>query len=393
MAEYKDPVGGTPSTIGTQIRTDHYNKKALVEAKRTQFFTQLADVTAMPKHSGKKMKRYHYMPLLDDRNVNDQGIDASGATIANGNLYGSSKDIGNITGKLPLLTENGGMVNRVGFKRLEIEGTIEKFGLYSDYTQESMDFDTDEELEMHITREMVVGASELSEDMLQVDLLTKAGTVRYGGVATATTEITGEGSDISLITYEDLMRLDIDLDNNRTPKHTKIITGTRMTDTKTVPAARYLYIGTELQPMVEKMTDHFGNQAFISVEKYAAGTTTAMGEIGAVGRFRIIVNPEMQFWAGAGATETVANAGYRATGGKYDVYPMLVVGDESFSTIGFQTDGKSVKFSIKHSKPGSPESYANDRFGEKGFMSIKWYYGMIVLRPERIAVCKTVAEL
>ena len=393
MAEYKDPAGGTASTIGAQFRTDHYNKKALMEAKRTQFFSQLASTESMPKNMGKKIKRYHYMPLLDDRNVNDQGINAAGAVIADGNLYGSSKDVGSITTKLPTLTENGGNVNRVGFKRLELEGTLEKFGFYSDYTQESLDFDTDAELEMHVTREMVVGASEITEDMLQVDLLTNAGTIRFGGVATATNQITGEGANISLITYEDLMRLDIDLDNNRTPKQTKIITGTRMTDTKTISSARYMYIGTELQPMIEKMTDHFGNQAFISVEKYAAGTTVAMGEIGTVGRFRIIVNPEMQHWAGAGATETAANAGYRATAGKYDVYPMLVVGDESFTTIGFQTDGKSVKFNIKHSKPGSPESYANDKYGEKGFMSIKWYYGFMVLRPERLAVCKTVAEI
>ena len=48
------------------------------------------------------------------------------------------------------------------------------------------------------------------------------------------------------------------------------------------------------------------------------------------------------------------------TNGKFDVFPMLVVGDGSFTSIGFQTDGKTVKFKIKHSEPGSPETYAND---------------------------------
>ena len=60
------------------------------------------------KHYGRKIKKYHYLPLLDDRNVNDQGIDATGAYISNGNLYGSSKDIGYISGKIPTLTEHGG---------------------------------------------------------------------------------------------------------------------------------------------------------------------------------------------------------------------------------------------------------------------------------------------
>jgi N4-gp56 family major capsid protein len=100
----------------------------------------------------------------------------------------------------------------------------------------------------------------------------------------------------------------------------------------------------------------------------------------------------MMHWAGVGLAEGV-NAGYRATGGFYDVYPMLVVGDGSFTTIGFQTSGNTVKFNIKHAAPGSPESYANDPYGETGFMSIKWYYGFMALRPERIAVLKTVARL
>ena len=77
-----------PSTIGTQIRTDHFVKRALIEARKEQYFMQLADVTSMPKNMGKKIKKYHYLPLLDDANVNDQGLDAAGAVIANGNLYG-----------------------------------------------------------------------------------------------------------------------------------------------------------------------------------------------------------------------------------------------------------------------------------------------------------------
>jgi N4-gp56 family major capsid protein len=71
---------------------------------------------------------------------------------------------------------------------------------------------------------------------------------------------------------------------------------------------------------------------------------------------------------------------------------MLVVGSESFTTIGFQTDGKTVKFKITSKKPGIETADRNDPYGETGFMSIKWYYGILILRPERIALCKTVAE-
>lgn len=501
---YNDPAGGTDSDIGGgQLRTDYFNKKALIEAKKETYFGQLADVMSMPKNMGKTIKQYHYLPLLDDRNVNDQGIDAAGLTGANGeqnitvvftgpgidndgavapglgeeivfagtgstpalavtdmqnkvnawanglvlsgglgltlvgatpdllytdavntsdglvyalgyralpvddasatlissgnvkqdlgNIYGSSKDIGTISGKLPALSENGGRVNRVGFTRVQIEGTITKMGFFDEYTQEAMDFDSDSELEGHIIRESVMGANEITEDALQIDLLQGAGVIRFAGAATNISEITGvTASGITEVTYQDLMRLSIDLDNNRTPKKTKVITGTRMIDTKTIDAARIMYIGSEMIPSFRAMVDLHSAPAFVPVHQYAAGTNTVTGEIGSVDQFRIVVVPEMMKWEGAGAAEGV-NAGYLATSGNYDVFPMLVVGEGSFTTIGFQTDGKSVKFKIKHAKPGSTESYANDPYGETGFYSIKWYYGTMILRSERLAVVYSVA--
>jgi len=241
---------------------------------------------------------------------------------------------------------------------------------------------------MHINREMLSGANEITEDLLQIDLLNSAGVVKFGGTATDDIEV----DETSEVTYGDLLRLSIDLDNNRTPKQTKIITGTRMVDTKTLPGGRVMYCGSEMQPLLEAMVDLHGNAAYIPVEKYAAGGTVLTNEQGMVGKFRIVIVPEMMKWEGAGADST-ANATHFATGGKFDVFPMLVVGDSSFSTIGFQTDGKTVKFKIKHSKPGTPESYANDPYGETGFMSVKWYYGFLLERGERIALVKTSAPM
>ena len=385
--QFKNPPT-TPSSIGPQITNEFYQKKALIEIAKEQYFGQLADVTSMPKNMGKKIKRYHYLPLLDDANINDQGIDAAGATIANGNLYGSSKDIGTISGKLPVLSENGGRVNRVGFKRKEIEGTLEKFGFFDEYTQESLDFDTDADLLQHVNREMLAGANEITEDALQIDLINAAGIVKYAG--NATSNATVDAND--LVSYSDLMHLAIDLDNNRTPKHTTAITGTRMVDTRTIPACRVAYIGSELLPTFKAMKDLHNNPAFIPVEKYAAGGTTLNGEVGSVDNFRLVVVPEMMKWAGAGADASADSANYE-TGNKFDVFPILVIGNEAFTTIGFQTDGKTVKFKITHKKPGDETADRTDPYGETGFMSIKWYYGFMALRPERIALIKTVARL
>lgn len=392
VGQYNNP-GTTESTVGSQINTSYYWKMALIEATKEQYFSPLADVVSMPKNYGKKIKKYHYLPLLDDRNMNDQGLDAAGAVYNNGNLYGSSKDVGTISSKLPTLSETGGRVNRVGFTRVTVEGSLEKMGFFSEYTQESLDFDTDAELYQHMSREMIIGANEINEDALQVDLLNSAGVVRFGGVATAASEITGEGTNISVVTYKGLQRLAITLVDNRTPKQTRVIKGSRMMDTMTVSDGFVMYIGSELQPLIEDMQDAFGNQAFIPVRKYADAGNILNGEIGAVGQFRIVVVPEMQHWAGAGDTATAANAGYRTTSNKYDVFPMLVIGAESFTTIGLQTSGSSAKFKIITKMPGEQTADRSDPYGEKGFASIKWYYGFMPLRTERMAVYKSVAPL
>jgi N4-gp56 family major capsid protein len=144
--------------------------------------------------------------------------------------------------------------------------------------------------------------------------------------------------------------------------------------------------------MLKGMRDLFNNKAFIEIQHYADAGTVLNGEIGSIDKFRIVQVPEMLSWAGVGAT-VGTNPGYRASSGKYDVFPMLCVGDDSFTTIGFQTDGKSVKFSVTTKMPGAATADRNDPYGETGFSSIKWYYGSLILRSERIGLIKTVAPV
>jgi N4-gp56 family major capsid protein len=409
MLNYNAPADGQKSSIdganSDQMHTFFWLKNAIITARKEQYFMPLASVTNMPKNFGKSIRVFEYIPLLDDRNVNSQGIDAAGVTIANGNLYGSSRDIGTITARLPTLTENGGRVNRVGFTRIQREGSIHKFGFFTEFTQESLDFDSDADLMNHLSRELMTGAVQLTEAVLQRDILASAGVVLYAGAATSDATVKGEVTaaaggnpelPASTVTYRNLMRLDAILTDNRTPKQTKIITGSRNIDTKVIPAGRVMFVGSELVPLLKGMTDLFGNKAFIEVQHYGDAGTILNGEIGSIDAFRIVQVPEMLSWAGAGAV-VGTNPGYRTStrGGqeRYDIYPMLVIGDDSFTTIGFQTDGKTVKFSVMTKMPGKETADRNDPYGETGFSSIKWYYGIMVKRPERIAVIKTVAPI
>ena len=91
MLNYNAPIEGTKSTIDEKTNSDQMNtffylKKAIIQSRKEQFFMPLASTENMPKHFGKTMKCYEYVPLLDDRNINDQGLDASGAKMKDGNL-------------------------------------------------------------------------------------------------------------------------------------------------------------------------------------------------------------------------------------------------------------------------------------------------------------------
>jgi N4-gp56 family major capsid protein len=477
MVQLYNAPPGTPSTIGgSQMNEFYWDRKSLIDAAEKMYFSPLADVKWMPMHYGKELKVYYYVPMLDDRNVNDQGIDAAGVVLSNtqyfvtfprnsvnvanagkaaavtainantgdtlvatagaddsggtgfaaialvggltpiyntlalanavkdldigvsvlqagGNMYGSSKDVGTISARMPTLTEEGGRVNRVGFSRIERSGTIAEHGIFTEFTADSLTFDSDSELYSHMSHEMVAGANELTEDLLQIDLLSAAGVTVYSGVATQDSELTAEGADPSVVTYSDLKKLGITLDDNRTPKNTKVIKGSTMTDTLTVNSARFMYIGSELQTTVENMLDSLNQPAFIPVRKYADASNIWNGEIGTVADFRIIVVPNMMHWAGAGALEGT-NPGYAATNGAYNLYPMLVVGDGSFATVGLQMSGRKgakQKFKIIVKKPGEAIADRNDPYGKIGFSSITFYHGFITLRSERIAVVKTVA--
>lgn len=464
--KYNNPHS-SPSSIGPQIRIDTWKRKALTEAMREQVFQPLADVTMMPRHSGKTIKQFMYIPLIDDRNVNDEGIDAAGAIIQathkyvtlpgatltgfadataatdaaaainaieagvataagtavtvtktllrnatdvqaaavesavpgstsrsqSGNLYGSDRDIGTIPDKMPIVGEEGGRVNRVGFTRVEIEGTFEKYGFFREYTQESLDFDTDDQLQEYVNYEMLRGASKVTEDLLQLDLIQAAGTVKYSG-ATSTSFATMDAD--ARVTYGDLIRLGIELDKNYTPKKTTVITGSRMIDTKVIPAARYLFIGSELLPDLMQLKNWHNEPAFIPVEKYgAAAGYLANNEAGSIAGFRVIVNYDMMKHAGRGAeTDSTTELTHYNTNGKLDIFPMLAVGDQSFTTIGFQaSNASSAKFTTYVKKPGIDTVGRDDPYGELGLMSIKWYYGFLATRPERIAIQWTTARL
>ena len=356
---------GTNSTVGTQFNTFKYNKQAVIEATKKQFFGQMSGVLNQPKHFGKTVKKYLYVPILDDRNTKDQGIDATGTPYNDGNIYGSSKDIGVMTAKMPVLSEEGGRVNRVGMTRLELEGSIENFGIFEEWTRDTMNFDTDDQLMTHLYREAGRAAGELNEDKLAIDLYNAAGIEIFAGGAA---DLTGT---VTPCEYDELELMDKTLTENYCPTDTQIISGSRNVDTMTVNGARYAHCSIDSRLSLQKMKDSFAEKAWTPARQYAAGGTLATGEKGAIEAVRFIEVPEMPTtMGGLGDAEVI--------------HPILFIGSGSFTQIGFQSNGKNVKLEIITKKPSKETADKTDPYGKVGFYSINWWSGLLVERPEWI---------
>jgi N4-gp56 family major capsid protein len=330
------------------------------------------------------------MPLLDDRNINDQGIDADGVYYANGNMYGSSKDISTITGKLPVIGENGGRYNRVGFTRNVIEGTIHELGYFFEITEDAMQFDSQSDLLQHMHREAMRGASEIVEDVMQLELINGAGIDYYCGGATTNATMDNDGTTPCELTYKDLLKLRQTLVDNKVPKTYKMFTGSQNTDTRTVAGGWTIYCQPELRTTLMTMLDLFGNPAFIPVEKYAAGGNIVENEIGRILEFRFVEVQEMLRWDNAGAAVSNNDATYISDGTNYTVFPLLIIGEDSFVNINFR--GGKNNYRIYQQMPGQGAANADDPFGKHGWWSIQWWYGTMITRPDRLICIHTLAK-
>ncbi len=398
--EYNAPPG-TPSDIGAQEVVKYLNRKAIIEAVKYSHFSKLSSVVNQPAGYGKTFTKYRYYPLLSDLNVNLQGIDASGAALTGagggnpgyGNLYGSSRDFGLITAKIPYVSEGADRVNRVGITRTSVSASLTRVGFFADWTDEAMHFDSDLQMKMHFTDELVKGAEQLKEALLQLDLINGAGLIRYAGTATSLATVSAEGAGAAIITYDDVVRLGIALDSNRAPKRFTILKGSTLTDTATVNGSRALFIPPELITTFMEMKNSNDTEMFVPVEKYASQTTVLEGEIGAVAGFRVIVHQEMIKHNGS-ATGPIgaavsSNPGYYATASHYDVFNCLAVCAESFTSIGFQTNSpEAPKFNLVIKPPGKDMVTLENPYGNKGVASIQFYYGTLIERSDWIGLLR-----
>jgi N4-gp56 family major capsid protein len=406
--------GTSTATGGANVRVDALREKAIRAARRDIIFEQLCDSETMPVNYGKTLKVHKTLYILDDQNVTDQGLDQDGygpgnptnptGTDDEGNLYGSTRSVVDITNGLPLLAEGAGRVNRVGMTRVTREGTLVRMGAFLEYTDE-VELFSDQKMEVQYYEKMGELAAELYDDYLQKELLGAAGIERFGGIATSLLELSGEDADVkSEISYDLIREIQVALKANHAKKHTKIITGSTKVGTVPVNASWFAYCGSTSTIELERLKDDFDERAYTPARMYAAAGNLAKNEVGAVHSTRFIEAERMMKYDGAGKIVTANGGGYSYTtltaaqatdrgqvggaGDYYDGFPIIWVTKAAFATIGLQGN-KKVKFLAK--KP-SNDPTPEDPYALMGLYSFNFFAGSITLEPEKIARLVHVAK-
>jgi len=382
---------GTNTTSGANTITHHYDRAGVKAATADLIYSAFADSKSMPQKYGKTFKISMWQQILDGAGVAGMGLDKDGNPTT-GNLYGSSRDLGDITAGLPVLGEGASEVNRVVVTKKTGEVTFNRFGLHLAYTDE-VDLFAEDRTQM-IYREMLGdAAAQVNEDLIQRDMLSGSNVFYVGSavsrltVGQDTTSVTGADDADSLISYDDTRKIVATLVSNRAKKFTSIVTGSTKIDTKTINASYVGIIGPEVKFDLQGVADTFGRPAWIPVNQYGSAATLMPHEVGAINELRFVETERAQKWVGAGANIPASYTGTLANNGtKFNVYPILCPTQGAFATVGLQGWGK-MKFNAK--APGQVSD--TDKYGTRGFFSVNWFYAGIILDESKLLRVETCA--
>ena len=350
--------------------------------------------------------------LASDADVTDHAVldtartaarDAAVAALAGGeevkstagSILNGAAGYATSTGPLVELPEEGGVINLLNSSSKLVSAKITFHGVASKYTVRSVNLDSRKGQVATKIKDLSRAVIEIKEMQVQNSVLAAAELNMMPSTANAAVVDMADLDGIDTLTYDALTAFEQELQRDDVPMDTEILTGVALIDTVTVEDAYIAYVNREAIPVLRRITGPGGALVWNEKSKYAAGTTLLEGEQGSIGSFRFVVVPDLQVYRGGGvevaldntgdagdaanaATQAAAYKTVKTDGTFYDVFPMVVVGDDSYSITGF--GGEST--SAKHIMPKA--DVHNDIYGEVGGVSAKWSYGFLPYRPERI---------
>lgn len=410
------------------IRTDYYDRAAIKISVPDLIYGKFVDSKTQKRNSGKTFRISRFLHILDDANVNNQGIDGNGNVIGNnswiflntlyaneaaantakatydataegiaaiannveplvfqattggGNMYGSSRNVGDVITGMPSLAEGADRVNRVGVTRENFSCVLTRQGNFEEYTDEVTMF-SDHDMQMEYRTKLARLAIEVKDDNIQLGMLGAAGVHFYAGDTADSIATIGIGDETALPTYNFFRKIVKRLKVNLATRNDSMITGSTKVGTTPINRAYYAIIGPDVTYDLEGISE------FRAIHEYGYASGIADNEIGSIHETRFLETTRAMKYAGQGAAVTVNGDGAAETGGNYDVYPILYPTKGSYATVSLAGAG-AIKFKSK--APG--KATTEDPYGVKGLFSYNTWYAGIALQPEKLLVAYCTAS-
>ena len=221
-----------------------------------------------------------------------------------------------------------------------------------------------------------------TRELLMWDIVRAGTNVDYGGavstrVTVDKTSVLNSGKQRSSVTM---------LEQMKAKKFTSVLKGSEDYDTYAIEPSFIATCHSNLNPTIRDLKGVNNNDIFVPHSKY--GTSMRMSsprEIGAFEDVRYVTSPDLPAFAGAGAaTATGDRASWYNTNNKYDVYPVLFLGRDSFGCIALRgvrdKMGKrvgSVPVRPAVLQPGVPRG--GDPIGQRGSVGWSMFFACVIL--------------
>ncbi len=150
---------------------------------------------------------------------------------------------------------------------------------------------------------------------------------------------------------------------------TRVLKASAQYGTDPVAPGYFAYTHTDLERMIRDLPN------FVPAEKYASGTPE-QGEIGKCERIRYILSPDLPSFQDGGAAVaswTGSGTAYSTSLTSMDVYPIIIMGADSFSQIAVR--GLSA-LDPTFLPPG--EKSKSDPLGQRGYAGTSWWKATMI---------------
>lgn len=291
----------------------------LAHAQPQLLLEKFAQVQAMPKNTGQVLKWRRLVPF-----------DAA----------------------MEQLTE-GVTPSPTGITYEDVSSVIAQYGSWVPFTDVLQDTHEDDNL-----KQMTIAAGEqaaLTKERILWNVLVGGTNVIYSGTATQRSDV------VAPIALGDLRLAQRTLKVAMAKPITKMLDASVKIATQPVAPAYVGFGHTNLEQ------DFRAISGFVPRENYSNTSLIHPLEIGKVEDLRIVLAPHFTYFAGAGGTVA---SGVLRTGGKADVYPLVILGQDAFAATPLK-GMDSARVAVKNPKMG--ESY-EDPLGQRGFLAWKMWY-------------------